>query len=210
MQDFWNERYSAVEAAYGKEPNAFLNEALQALADRLGGPGTLLLPCDGEGRNAVGAARAGWQVRSFDYSSAGVEKAQRWAAEAGVELTCTEADAWAFDPEAPADVVALIYAHMPAEKRADFHKRAASWLRPGGHLLLEGFHPDQIHNAHPSGGPRDLAMLFTPELLFRDFVDGARLEIVRLEHLETELAEGEFHRGPAAVTRLIARKPLDS
>ena len=198
MQDFWNERYNSVEAAYGKEPNVFLMEALEALSVRLGGPGTLLLPCDGEGRNAVGAARAGWQVRSFDYSST------------GVELTCTEADAWAFEPEAPADVVALIYAHMPAAKRADFHKRAASWLRPGGYLLLEGFHPDQIHNAHPSGGPRDLAMLFTPELLFRDFVDGAGLEILRLEHLETELAEGEFHRGPAAVTRLIAQKPLDS
>tara|TARA_B110000091_G_C13384370_1_gene297464 strand:- start:163 stop:348 length:186 start_codon:yes stop_codon:yes gene_type:complete len=35
---------------------------------------TIFLPCDGEGRNAIFAAKLGLIVISFDASSAGVEK----------------------------------------------------------------------------------------------------------------------------------------
>lgn len=209
MQSFWNERYTAEEAAYGKEPNAFLVEALSQLKPRLGDGASLLLPCDGEGRNAVWAAGAGWQVSSFDYSEAGVQKSRRWAAEASVEVNGQVADAMSFEPAAQADVVALIYAHMPAELRAAFHKRAAAWVRPGGYLVLEGFHPDQIRNNHPSGGPKSIDMLFTPAMLQEDFEDGAGLTIESLTARETTLAEGLFHRGPASVTQLIAHKPID-
>ena len=209
MQTFWNERYTAEEAAYGKEPNAFLVDALTQLRPRLGAAPTLLLPCDGEGRNAVWAAGAGWQVSSFDYSEAGVQKSKRWAAEAAVEVNCQVADALSFEPEAQADVVALIYAHMPADLRATFHQRAAAWVRPGGYLVLEGFHPDQIRNNHPSGGPKSIDMLFTPAMLQEDFEAGAGLTIESLHAVETTLAEGPFHRGPASVTQLIAYKPVD-
>ena len=196
MKEFWNERYGAEEAAYGKEPNAFLAEQLALLT-----PGSVLLPCDGEGRNALHAARTGWDVHSFDYSSEGVEKAQRWAAEADVTLNACVADAFAFEPGRSFDVVALVFAHMPADKRQAFHHRAASWLRPGGTLILEGFNPDQLQ--FTSGGPKDPSMLFTEAMLREDF---AELDIVQCELARTELSEGPFHQGPAAVARLVATR----
>lgn len=66
MKDFWNERYSHEKLAYGAEPNEFFRNQLQHLR-----PGKLLVPAEGEGRNAVYAAQQGWQVTAFDFSEAG-------------------------------------------------------------------------------------------------------------------------------------------
>lgn len=47
MKDFWNARYASKEYAYGKEPNVFFKQTLLKLK-----PGRILLPAEGEGRNA--------------------------------------------------------------------------------------------------------------------------------------------------------------
>ncbi|MEI9943030.1 MAG: class I SAM-dependent methyltransferase [Chitinophagaceae bacterium] len=72
--DRWNERYSSAEFAYGEEPNNYLKEQLEKLK-----PGTLLFPAEGEGRNAVFAAKLGWAVSAFDISEEGKNKALRLA-----------------------------------------------------------------------------------------------------------------------------------
>jgi hypothetical protein len=54
MKEFWNQRYAEAAFAYGSEPNAFFAEQLSKLE-----PGKLLLPAEGEGRNAVFAAKNG-------------------------------------------------------------------------------------------------------------------------------------------------------
>lgn len=77
----WNRNFSRPEYAYGKTPNAFLQRELDRLT-----PQTILFAAEGEGRNAVYAARRGWQVSAFDISAAGREKALRLAAEHGVTL----------------------------------------------------------------------------------------------------------------------------
>ena len=51
----WNDRYSKDEYAYGEEPNRYLKEQLEKLA-----VGKILFPAEGEGRNAVFAAKLGW------------------------------------------------------------------------------------------------------------------------------------------------------
>jgi Tellurite resistance protein TehB len=63
MKDFWNTRYKEESYAYGIEPNAFFKENIDKLV-----PGKILLPAEGEGRNAVYAARKGWEVTAFDFS----------------------------------------------------------------------------------------------------------------------------------------------
>jgi len=78
MIDFWNARYAAAEYAYGTEPNAFFKAQLDQLT-----PGRLLLPAEGEGRNAVYAAKKGWEVVAFDQSDAGQKKALKLAKETG-------------------------------------------------------------------------------------------------------------------------------
>ena len=56
---FWNERYNAPEYAYGVEPNRYFQSVLDQFQ---GQPGRMLLPAEGEGRNAVYAALKGWKV----------------------------------------------------------------------------------------------------------------------------------------------------
>ncbi|MGW8316573.1 MAG: SAM-dependent methyltransferase, partial [Bacteroidales bacterium] len=66
MRDFWEARYATDEFVYGTSPNSFFSEAILRLP-----PGRILLPGEGEGRNAVFAARLGWQVDAVDQSSNG-------------------------------------------------------------------------------------------------------------------------------------------
>jgi hypothetical protein len=48
----WNDRYSNSAFAYGEEPNNFFKEQIEKL-----NPETILFPAEGEGRNAVYAAK---------------------------------------------------------------------------------------------------------------------------------------------------------
>ena len=70
MKEFWNERYSEDEYVYGENPNEYFKESLSKLK-----VGKILLPCDGEGRNAVYAATQKWEVTAFDQSEEAKEKA---------------------------------------------------------------------------------------------------------------------------------------
>jgi len=197
MNNFWDERFATDEYIYGTEPNEFLKAALQQLS-----PGKILFPGEGEGRNAVFAAQQGWQVTAFDSSSVGREKAMRLAQSKGVSIdyqlaSYDEADL----PENSFDAVALIYTHVPAAKRADYHQKYLRYLKPGGHLILEGFSKAQIHN--DTGGPKDLSMLWSENELRSDFEALSELTIFELE---ANLNEGRFHEGKAAIIRVTGRK----
>jgi hypothetical protein len=76
MKEFWNERYSNKLFVYGKEPNVFFREELEKMP-----VGKILLPAEGEGRNAVFAALQGWEVFAFDNSEEGMKKALLLASE---------------------------------------------------------------------------------------------------------------------------------
>lgn len=197
MKDFWNERYAKKEFIYGREPNEFLREELENSPT-----GKIILPCDGEGRNAVYAAKLGWEVSAFDFSPSAKEKAKALAKQEGVNPKYEVADILEKEfKENSADVVALIYAHFPEGLRKIAHQKAIKWLKPGGKLILEGFNPKQIDN--DSGGPKNIEMLYTEEILREDFKD---LKIEKIKSLETNLSEGDFHKGNSEVIRLIAIK----
>lgn len=198
MKQFWDERYAEPHFVYGEAPNVFFENSLKDLS-----PGKILLPCEGEGRQAVHAAAQGWEVLAFDQSSTGRDKAMQLAAKQRQHIDYILADATVFHPAPEFDAVALIFAHLPAPLRANFHRNMAAALRPGGWLILEGFNPEQLQ--FQSGGPRELSMLFTEAMLRSDF-EG--LEIISLENKQLVLNEGPYHQGEAAVIRLLARKPL--
>lgn len=196
---FWNARYAEAGFAYGTEPNAFLVSQQHRFH-----PGMKALAvADGEGRNGVWLAQQGLKVLSVDASEVGLDKAAQLAADRGVPLRteCVELTAWKW-PEAEFDVVVAIYIHFPPDVRARMHRAMWQALRPGGVLILEAFTPEQLH--YKSGGPPVAEMLYTADKLRIDF---AGTDIVLIEECVTDLAEGRYHRGPAAVVRLVARRP---
>lgn len=202
MHRFWDERYQE-EGVYGFKPNPFWVNELSKLQPSEHSQ-RLLLPCEGEGRNAVWAAQKGWTVDAFDGSAVAVATCKRWAKRANTVVNAEHADAMLYAGSAEGyDVIGLFYAHMPAALRPDFHQRVVDWLRPGGTLILEGFEPRQL--GLPSGGPKDVNMLFTPEMMAADF---AALDIATNSISEVVLDEGPYHQGPAHILQFVATKPI--
>ncbi|MBM3918256.1 MAG: class I SAM-dependent methyltransferase [Sphingomonadales bacterium] len=197
--DFWNQRYTEEGWAYGDAPNEFFRRWLAYHK-----PGRLLLPCEGEGRQALHAARNGWQVEAFDLSEAGMNKAMRQAKLENLDLVFWVEDVLNYKSAPVFDGVALIYAHLPSAVRRVAHRNLASAVLEGGWLILEGFHTDQV--GKPSGGPQQQPdMLFQPDLLEEDFQG---MEVLVNQVLHTHLDEGRYHRGEASICRFIARKPI--
>ena len=98
---------------------------------------------DGEGRNGVWHKEDGVS-EALTPQKWGVRKSVEWAAREGVSIQVEVADAMQVDPKETFDVVALVFAHMPTSMREAFHRRAWSWVKPGGILVVEGFHMDQL------------------------------------------------------------------
>lgn len=201
MKEFWNQRYAEEAFAYGVEPNVFFAEQLSRLT-----PGKLLLPAEGEGRNAVFAAKKGWEVDAFDYSESAKHKALKLAKQNEVSIHYEVADFASFEGKPNTyDVIALIYAHAPAEFRTAWHRKLLYLLKPGGKLIIEAFHKTQLGNA--SGGPQSLEMLYNEEELRYDFESCAD---VHIEQAHVELSEGLYHVGTASIIRLTATRPQNS
>lgn len=195
---FWDERYSAYHTVYGEEPNAFFREQLSKLA-----PGRLLLPAEGEGRNAIYAAKSDWEVEAFDYSATARTKALARAADNQVTIHYTTQDINTLIlPHEAFDAIALIYVHLETEARRRFHGQVIRALRHGGQLIFEAFSRDQIKNL--SGGPKDESLLYDIKDLKNDFGD-LIFSVLRCE--KVRLNEGPFHQGMADVIRISAVKP---
>lgn len=197
--DRWNQRFAEEGYLFGEAPNRFLAERAAALR-----PGRALCVADGEGRNGVWLAEHGWQVVSLDFSDVAQRKAADLAAKRRVKLDLVQADVHHWDyPLEAFDLVADIFSQFSAP--ADRTRKWAGMtraLRPGGHLILQGYAPDQLR--HGTGGPKDVAQLYTEDLLRSAF---AKFEILHLEGIETVLDEGPGHSGPSALIGMVARHP---
>jgi len=104
------------------------------------------------------------------------------------------------------DVIALIYAHFPANIKSLYHKMLNNYLRKGGLIIFEAFskrHMDYVSKNEKVGGPKDLESLFSIDEIKSDF---ANYEIIELEEKEIELNEGLYHNGKGSVIRFVGRK----
>ena len=198
----WNDRYSNEEFAYGEEPNNFFKEQIEQL-----NVGTILFPAEGEGRNAVYAAKLGWRVAAFDISEEGKNKALKLAEANNVKIDYKvgELETLNYQPE-QFDAIALIYAHFPAEIKSYLHKTLETYLRKDGIIIFEAFskkHLEYLAINDKVGGPKDIASLFSIEEIKADFPN---YEIIQLEEKEIELNEGLFHNGKGSVIRFVGKK----
>lgn len=193
----WNERYDREDYAFGTQPNEWFKSVIDNLK-----PGRLLVPGAGEGRDAVYAATLGWQVDAFDLSEVGKEKALRLAREQGVQIQYQVLDVAHFDFSKPKyDVVAMVFLHLPPDIRKVFFGKLHQCLLPDGLVVLEGFNPLQIPLT--SGGPKDPAMLLTPEILKEELSYIAPIENYQAQVI---LDEGPLHQGDAEVVRYMGRR----
>ncbi|MBI5766553.1 MAG: methyltransferase domain-containing protein [Verrucomicrobia bacterium] len=197
---YWNQRFGAADYYYGTEPNDFVASVAHHLP-----PGPVLCLGEGEGRNAVFLAALGHDVLAVDQSDAGLAKARHLAASRGLPLRTEVADLAQFviAPAAWSGVVAT-FVHLPVELRHTVHRAAVTGLQPGGCLVLELYHPDQVR--HRTGGPVN-----NPELLVT--LDALRAEIADLpvdflvaKELEREVREGPGPHGLGSVVQLLARR----
>ncbi|MCT4614749.1 MAG: methyltransferase domain-containing protein [Marinifilaceae bacterium] len=135
MKEFWDQRYSQEEYAYGKQPNKYVEAKLPMFK-----PGKILFPAEGEGRNAVYAAKLGWEVSAFDFSKEGKQKAEALAKEHQVSIDYQIHSILDENYSAEGfDFVGLIYVHFDSDTRAQMHQLIKKYLKSGGYLLMEVF-----------------------------------------------------------------------
>lgn len=200
--DNWNNRYSSDEYAYGELPNNYLKEQLKKLP-----AGKILFPGEGEGRNAVYAARKGWEACAYDISAVGKMKAEKLAAKHNVQIDYRvgEIQNLGYQKE-DFDVVALIYLHLPKDERSLLYDSIYHVLRPGGMLIAELFSKNHIEYQKKNrnvGGPVNIDFLYSIQDIKSDF---HKYSILELKEVEIELQEGNYHNGTASVIRFIGRK----
>jgi len=202
MKEFWNERYSSKESAFGLEPNEYFKDQISKFK-----PGEILLPAEGEGRNAVFAAKLGWKVTAFDMSIQGKYKAEKLAKNHSVSIDYKVGEFSEIQlEENQFDAIGLIYAHFPAQLKSKYHNVLDTSLRAGGIIILEAFSKShlQFNKQNPKvGGPKDIDMLYSIEEIKRDFEN---YEIFELEEKEVILSEGLYHNGLSSVIRFVGRK----
>lgn len=197
MKETWEERYNISEYVYGTEPNAWFRWFIDHQK-----PGKILMAAEGEGRNAVYAARKGWQVSAFDLTEAGREKALAMATKAGVEIDFITADAREVTyPPHHFDALAIIFFHLPDTLRRPVFERLSGFVRPGGFVVLECFSKNHFGNTR--SGPKTIDLLYDPETIREDF-DG--FDMVTFDQASYTIDEGALHQGPAEVIRLVASR----
>ena len=202
QEHMWSTRYRSAgeDYVFGTTPNRFL-AAQSAL---LSAGSNALSVADGEGRNAVWLAEQGLQVTATEISPVALEKARKLAAGRHVEVDFVLADAVAWDyPEAAFDfVVGIFIQFADPVQRARIFAGMARALRPGGHLIVQGYTPKQLE--YKTGGPSTIENLYTPESLQEAFSGWTIEELIEYED---ELLEGVAHKGRSALIGVIARKP---
>lgn len=204
MKEMWDERYASESYVYGTEPNVFFKRVVETYEPE----GRILLPAEGEGKNAVYAAKSGLEVTAFDFSIEGQQKAFSLAKANNVKIEYILSDI--ADINLPAeyfDAIGLFYVHLPEHLRQQYHQKLLSSLKADGLVVLEGFSKDHIEysRSNPSaGGPKKIEMLFDLDSIRADFEQLTTIELVQKEIISDS---GQLHKGQGSVIQYIGRKP---
>lgn len=142
---YWDQIWSGERAAAmaTSDPNPYLAAEVSTLA-----PGTALDAGCGAGAEAIWLASHGWQVTGADIAAAALAHAAERADAGGLaeQVTWVQADLSIWEPGTRFDLVTTHYAH-PAMPQLEFYGRVASWVAPGGTLLIVG----HLHHEGTSG-----------------------------------------------------------
>jgi SAM-dependent methyltransferase len=195
----WDERYSAEEYVYGRNPNKFLEANVSTIPK-----GKVLSLAEGEGRNAVFLAKQGYSVTAVDASLVGLNKARKLAEENGVIVEFIHTDLAEYDlGENKWDGIVSIFCPLPSSIRKQLHKKVEAALKRNGVFLLEAYTPAQLK--YGTGGENSVDVMQSKESLSLEL---AGLKFKHLIELERDVVEGIYHTGIGAVVQAIASKEI--
>ena len=183
----WDRVYTSEPELYTTSPNALLIEVEGRLT-----PGRALDLGVGQGRNALYLASRGWDVTGVDVSAEGVRLTE--AARGGVRVVRQAVEEFVMG-EAQWDLIVGMYVHGVLLRTA---AKITAALRPGGLLVVEGFHRD-VMSLGVSGLTGGLLGYQTNALL-RHF------PLLRIERYEDCVAMADWRRIQAPIVRMVARK----
>jgi SAM-dependent methyltransferase len=193
----WDEKYATDKYVYGTKPNDFLVSMTNRLKK-----GRVLCLAEGEGRNAVHLAKAGFTAVAVDSSTVGLAKARKLAQNKGVSIETEVVDLNDFAMgEHCWDSIVSIFCHLPAHLRKQVHSSVVAGLKEGGTFLLEAYTPKQIE--YGTGGPHTAEFMMDLETLFDEL---AGLKIVHGQETVRKVVEGIGHTGMASVVQILAEK----
>lgn len=194
---FWNDKFSQTPNLYGEQPHEFVKSYIDSMP-----AGNILLPGEGEGRNALYAASPGWQATAIDQSETCKKHCLQKADKFGLQIEYHVCDASVYMPEPESfDVVALVYFHLPKEILAEIYSKFEKALKAGGKMIIEGFGKKQLQ--YQSGGPRNIDMLYellTLKSIFKNIKWEKEFDGI------IQLNEGIGHVGEAHIIRLVGEK----
>lgn len=152
---YWEDRYRSGGGASRRDPSP----SLLAEATDLPPASALDAGC-GWGADAMWLAARGWQVTAVDVSPAAVDQARQHAEaadpQAAARVAFVPADLTTWNPDERFDLVTSHYVHVPGPPEVLF-ARLASWVAPGGTLLVvgHGYTPGQHGHEHGHSGDQD-------------------------------------------------------
>jgi SAM-dependent methyltransferase len=199
----WNARYAQKELVWTAEPNRLFAADVGDLV-----PGRALDVACGEGRNAVWLAERGWRVTAVDFSDVALAKAAELAASRGVEVDWVQADVLEYEPQPEAfDLVAVLYLQLSHDELTRAIRTAARAVARRGTLFVLGH--DSSNLRHGYGGPRDAAVLFTPDDVVAE-LDGLVVERAEQVRRTVAIDDGEAVAIDALVRAYRPAEPRDT
>lgn len=150
---YWEDRYRRGEGAGKRDPSPSLVTQTEGLP-----PGRALDAGCGVGGDALWLAARGWHVTAVDVSRTALDSGRGAAEAAGAafaeRIAWVHGDLTAWEPGQQAfDLVTSHYVHVPSPPEVLF-RRLASWVAPGGTLLVvghDGGHGGAGHGSHDGG-----------------------------------------------------------
>ncbi len=186
----WDARHRDATAPSPDDADPRVLEALAGVA-----PGRALDLACGTGRHSLALARLGWAVTAVDFSRTGLSALQHAASGLGLDLTTVLADARTWEGDGDGyELVLTSLVHVPGVT-----SRAASWLRPGGLVVVVGHAVRNLTDG--VGGPSDVRLLHDADAL-AEAAAQAGLHVERCD----ELGRVTSH-GTAVDVVLVARRP---
>ena len=138
----YDEIYSSKREMFSADPNAFM---VRMITGRK--PGRALDVAMGQGRNTLWLASQGWTASGFDISPVAIGEARKEAAKRGLEIETFVTPYEQFDwGKEKWDLILFSYFFPQAAL-----PKAWESLKPGGLILVEGFHIDTAR-VRPLGG----------------------------------------------------------